>query len=301
MTTTVIPASLGEIIREDAARKSALVELDDAARADVRAAQRAAATCARLWGITHDSALSAIRAGVNPGDEAAVRAFCIEEWERQGEQERAACRDGLIAATDDRIPPRFAGATVTDDRVGDWVAVIIAQARAASRIPGIDFVTAGPSLLIAGPVGTGKTYQAYGAVRALAAASVRVQWVFITAADLYGALRPRAGVDSEAEFRRIAGARLLILDDLGSAKPSEWTEEVDYRLVNDRYERQAATIFTTNMPPRELAGRLGQRATSRLNEMSTTVPLVGRDRRITRKAALCRDSATQHAPKEPPA
>ena len=39
------------------------------------------------------------------------------------------------------------------------------------------------SLLLAGPVGTGKTYQAYGAVRALAAASVRAQWVLITAAD----------------------------------------------------------------------------------------------------------------------
>lgn len=283
MTTTTIPPNLGETIREDADLKRVLVNLDEAGKAAVRAATAAATSCAQLWEITYDTAFSAVRAGVNPADEAAVRAFCAEEWERQGEQARAACKADLIAATDERIPPRFAGATVTDPHVDGWVAVIIAQARASSRVPGVDFVTGGPSLLVAGPVGTGKTYQAYGAVRALAAASVRAHWVFITAADLYGTLRPRAGVDSETEFRRIASARLLVLDDLGSAKGSEWTEEVNYRLVNDRYERQAATIFTTNIPPRELADRLGQRITSRLHEMATTVPLVGRDLRVTRR------------------
>ena len=281
MTTTSAPRPLGETICEDATRKRALVQLDDAGKAAVRAAAAIASACSRRWNIPYDTALAAVRAGVKASDETAVRAYCLEEWEQQGVQARAASRADLIAATDERVPPRFATAAVTDPRVSDWVAVITAQARAGSRVPGVDFVTGGPSLLLAGPVGTGKTYQAYGAVRALAAASVRAQWVLITAADLYGALRPRAGIDSEAEFRRIASARLLVLDDLGSAKGSEWTEEVDYRLVNDRYERQAATIFTTNLLPGELPGRLGRRVASRLNEMCTMVPLTGRDRRVT--------------------
>lgn len=289
MTTPSAPRPLGETIAEDLAevlgRKRTLVRLDDAGKAAVRSTAAIASACARRWDIPYDTALSAVRAGVKASDETAVRAYCLEEWEQQGAQARAECRADLVAATAERVPPRFAAATVTDPRVSDWVSVITAQARASSRVPGVDFVTGGPSLLLAGPVGTGKTYQAYGAVRALAAASVRAQWVLITAADLYGSLRPRAGIDSEAEFRRIASARLLILDDLGSAKGSEWTEEVDYRLVNDRYERQAATIFTTNLLPAELPARLGRRVASRLNEMSTTVPLTGRDRRVTSSRA----------------
>ena len=42
------------------------------------------------------------------------------------------------------------------------------------------------------------------------------------------------------------------VDDLGAAKPSEWTEEINYRLVNHRYEHMLPTIFTSNVPAREL-------------------------------------------------
>ena len=97
----------------------------------------------------------------------------------------------------------------------------------------------GPSLLIAGPTGTGKTHQAYGAIRALLAAGVRLRWEAITAADLYARLRPRPATTPNATCRRSARCPLLLLDDLGAAKSREWTEELTYRLINHRYNAPA--------------------------------------------------------------
>lgn len=137
----------------------------------------------------------------------------------------------------------------------------------------------GPSLLLLGPTGVGKTYQAYGILRALAVAGVSAPWIATSSADLYAALRPRAGVDSETEFRRYAHARLLLVDDLGAAKSSEWTEEINFRLVNHRYENQLPTLLTSNVLPKQLADRLGDRVASRLTEMCERTVITGQDRR----------------------
>ena len=92
-------------------------------------------------------------------------------------------------------------------------------------------------------------------------------------------MRPRHGVDSETEFRAAADAGLLVLDDLGVSKNSEWVEEVNYRLVNHRYENTLPTLFTSNVRPRDLAEALGERVASRLTEMTGRVILKGADRR----------------------
>jgi DNA replication protein DnaC len=96
---------------------------------------------------------------------------------------------------------------------------------------------------------------------------------------MYAALRPRSGVDSETEFRKYAHARLLMLDDLGAAKSSEWTEEINFRLINHRYENQLPTILTSNVLPGELMNRVGDRVASRLVEMCDRVVIKGSDRR----------------------
>ena len=99
------------------------------------------------------------------------------------------------------------------------------------------------------------------------------------AADLYARLRPRHGVDSEDVFERHAKAPVLMLDDLGAAKGTDWVEEVNYRLINHRYERMLPTLVTSNVRPRDLAGVVGERVASRLTEMATPVVLKGPDRR----------------------
>lgn len=176
------------------------------------------------------------------------------------------------------IPAHYAAAVADVPAIRDWVRELVEgavedTARAAVAL------TTGPSLLILGPTGTGKTFQAYGAVRALSLSGLMCSWQFSTAADIYARLRPRPRVDSEEEFRSIANARLLVIDDLGAAKATEWTEEVDYRLINHRYERELPTLITSNVKPADLKPILGDRVTSRLVEMTTRVVLKGDDRR----------------------
>ena len=47
-------------------------------------------------------------------------------------------------------------------------------------------------------------------------------------------------------LRPVMEADLLVLDDLGSEKPSEWVEETMNLIVNTRYNERRPTIFTTN-------------------------------------------------------
>jgi DNA replication protein DnaC len=177
----------------------------------------------------------------------------------------------------EQIPAHYADAVATEPAVREWVTTLVRIAAESKRV--VPSLTRGPSLRIIGPTGTGKTHQAYGAIRALAVSGLRMPWTFSTAADVYARMRPRHGVDSEAEFAKVSRAALLVIDDLGAAKPSEWNEEINYRLINHRYEHELPTIVTSNLPPKDLASVLGERVTSRLVEMSTPVVLKGDDRR----------------------
>jgi DNA replication protein DnaC len=182
------------------------------------------------------------------------------------------------------IPARYVDAVVSVPEVADWVRAVVTAAVEESRTDCVSVQT-GPSLLILGPTGVGKSYQAYGAIRALAVSGARCIWSIATAADIYAAMRPRPKVDSEEVFERYATAQLLVVDDLGAARGSEWTEEVNYRLINHRYEHRLPTLITSNVLPRELGDALGERVTSRLVEMASRVVMKGNDRRKGMTAA----------------
>jgi DNA replication protein DnaC len=171
-------------------------------------------------------------------------------------------------------PPRYQHADATEPRVIAWAADVIASPDRA------------PSILITGTTGTGKTHQAYGALKLIASQGPKdYRLIATTTADLYGSLRPSGSAGaSEHGLKRLCEVPFLLLDDLGSAKTSEWTEEVTYRLVNYRYNQCLPTIFTSNLPPRaqqgpDLTSTLGERITSRLAEMVAVVPMAGADRR----------------------
>ncbi len=176
------------------------------------------------------------------------------------------------------IPDRYANATVTVPEVAEWVEAVLTVAVNQTRGDCVSIRT-GPSLLLVGPTGVGKTYEAYGAVRAIAVSGARCLWRISTAAGIYAEMRPRPRVDTEEVFARYASAQLLVVDDLGAAKNSEWVEEVNYRLINHRYEHCLPTLITTNVPPKELGDTLGERVSSRLVEMARRVVLKGEDRR----------------------
>ncbi|MFD1277381.1 ATP-binding protein [Streptomyces kaempferi] len=170
-----------------------------------------------------------------------------------------------FVAADKVIPFHYRGAIADSPEILAWLQELADQAREvqAERGAPVAAVNHGRSLLLLGPTGTGKTHQAYGAIRDLALAGVAARWVVTTAADLYAALRPRHGIDSEAEFRRYRDASVLLLDDLGAErKPTEFTEEINFRLINWRYENHLPTLITSNLVPKEIGARLGDRVTS---------------------------------------
>lgn len=149
-----------------------------------------------------------------------------------------------------------------------------------------------PSLLLFGPVGTGKTWQAYGVLKAAVSgrravrtveASLRewrsTTWISTTSADMFAALRPAPKRDTEAELAKFRDVDLLLVDDLGASKGSEWVEETTYRIIGGRYDAMRPAIYTTNLAPGDVKDALGDRITSRLVETCTRVVLDGPDRR----------------------
>jgi DNA replication protein DnaC len=78
---------------------------------------------------------------------------------------------------------------------------------------------------------------------------------------------------------------VLVLDELGACKPTEWVQETMTQIINTRYLNKKTTIFTTNYfdialgPDETLTGRVGVRLRSRLKEMCKQIAIEGRDYR----------------------
>lgn len=246
--------------------------------------------------------IAQVRARDHARWEASGTSLPFDEWRRQDDERQRAEEEAQqqiqarTAALDRQIPGRYRSAETDNPDLHQWVEQLLAWSRKprATRPrqravdwaeprrddePAIDTTTAGPSLLLLGPTGVGKTYAAYGALRAYAAQGGPAPIKIATAADLYAELRPRPGVDAEEVFTGYATAPVLFIDDLGAAKSSEWVEEINYRLVNHRWNHQLATLITSNVPTRELGTYLGERVASRLTGMCSRLTLKGHDRR----------------------
>jgi DNA replication protein DnaC len=174
------------------------------------------------------------------------------------------------------VPYRYRNATAEHPEIQAWAD----RAAHDLRDAGI--------LVVHGSLGTGKTHQAYGALRRIAEAGpANFQMIATTAPDLYGLLRPGGSEKgSEHELKQLCRIPLLLLDDLGTEKLSEFTEETTTRIVNHRYNESLPLLITTNLPVRadsgpsqDLVTRLGDRLASRLAQTATVVRLDGPDLR----------------------
>jgi len=74
--------------------------------------------------------------------------------------------------------------------------------------------------------------------------------------------------------------KILIVDDLGAEKFTDWSIENLYRLVNYRYENMLTTVFISNLSLKELSQRVGDRIVSRIIEMCHLFKVEGKDRRL---------------------
>lgn len=84
------------------------------------------------------------------------------------------------------------------------------------------------------------------------------------------------------ELRKHRG--VVVLDDLGREKVSDWTGETVYGIVNHRYEAMLPTIVTTNLSGAELAASPYWPAISRLAEDGALVRIEAPDHRLRRSA-----------------
>jgi DNA replication protein DnaC len=164
-------------------------------------------------------------------------------------------------------------------------------------------------LLLMGPCGVGKTHLAVAALRQLMQRGHDV--LFYDYRDLLKELQASYHPDSQINQNGILGSVLrsevLLLDDVGVGKPSDWVLEMVGHILNKRYNEARVTLLTTSYldraeQPREpaqlpsgqfivpqgketLSSRIGERVRSRLYEMCRTIEIESADyRREIRRA-----------------
>jgi DNA replication protein DnaC len=213
--------------------------------------------------------------------------------ERDGARlvERCECWRETVSArhlAEARIPPRYARCDLDHFILYPNERLMSAVARARRFADAFPAVTKG--LCLIGPPGIGKTHIAVSVLRKVVA-DKGARGLFYDVRDLLRMIRSTYNpVVRTAEMdilRPVMEADLLVLDDLGAEKPSEWVEETMNLIVNTRYNERRPTIFTTNYEdlPDEadldaLRVRVGYRMHSRLHEMCEFLEYDGGDFRM---------------------
>jgi DNA replication protein DnaC len=131
----------------------------------------------------------------------------------------------------------------------------------------------GESLMFWGEPGNGKSHLATAVANELTAKNKRV--VFISMPDLLEKIKATFNKNTtETEAKIMKGLQmcdLLIIDDIGAEKVSDWVQEVIFRIVDGRYKKVKPIMATSNLEPKELAERIGKRAYDRLIEISQPI------------------------------
>jgi len=175
-----------------------------------------------------------------------------------------------------------------------------------------DYPVEKTGLLFVGTAGTGKTHLSVGIIKAL----VREKGIHCIFCDYRELLRqiqysynPSVQATEMDILRPVLNVEVLVLDDIGAVRSTEWVFDTVNYILNSRYNDEKATIITTNYPDRDereniadndprsfatakraaepetLGDRIGQRMWSRLHEMCRKVEIEGPDYRQERKKA----------------
>jgi DNA replication protein DnaC len=223
-------------------------------------------------------------------------------------QERA---QALLAAA--RIPKRYEHCELSNFEFDGPH-----RALAPARMAVCKFVEEYPvdriGLLLVGGTGHGKTHLAVGIAKALIREK-GIACVFYDYADLLKEIQnsynPSVDASELSLLRPVFEAEVLILDDLGSVRPTEWRWDTVRLILNTRYNDNRTTIITTNFPDEPavkgsdpdairsesfaaaraagrddtLGDRIGERMRSRLHEMCRIVSVHGKDYRQNFRSA----------------
>lgn len=151
------------------------------------------------------------------------------------------------------ISPRYADGSL--DLIPDEAPHRQAVLAYARELPKLE--RRGVGLVLSGPVGTGKsTIACQLLIRALLSSHARCYYVEATEIPSIAIERPDTD-DGESVWGLLRGqAQLLVIDDLGTDRSTNWTDVSFRRVLNGRYGRQVVTIITTNLDKDDLLERV---------------------------------------------
>jgi DNA replication protein DnaC len=171
-------------------------------------------------------------------------------------------------------------------------------------------MASGDNVLFLGPLGVGKTHLAVGIMKELIVAK-GIPCLFYDYRELLKHIQNSYNSSVQATelevLRPVFDTEVLVLDELGAVKPTEWVWDTVSHILNTRYNDKRTTIITTNFPdlpaaavaaPRDLTARaareetlgdrIGERMRSRLHEMCRKVEMQGEDFRQRVRSASFR-------------
>ena len=204
-----------------------------------------------------------------------------------------------------RIPRRYEHCTLMDfdaDYPGADNSLKAARLMARKFVEGYPMDTDGRGLLLTGEIGVGKTHIAVGILKELIGGR-GVQGLYYDYRELLkevqNSYNPQVSATELGILRPVFEVEVLVLDELGAAKPTDWVWDTVAQILNSRYNERRTTIITTNYPnqagllatvpetPKSRAGsamrqetlgdRIGERMLSRLQEMCVVVEMRGKD------------------------
>lgn len=135
-------------------------------------------------------------------------------------------------------------------------------------------------LVLHGGYGVGKTGLAVAAMAAVAPVLLGARAWFCPETELLDALR--AELDGGPRVDPLAPA-LLVIDDLGAARQTDWGDERLLWIIDRRYTHERATWFTTNLGLPALRRRLGERLFWRIVDRALALEVVGANLRAVRR------------------
>jgi DNA replication protein DnaC len=203
-----------------------------------------------------------------------------------------------------RIPPRYEHCTLETFEPGN-PSLAAALEKAMAFCSGYPHLGAdeGLGLLFCGDNGVGKTHLAAAVLRELVTVKgVRGQfWDFHELIrEIKSSYDPETKTTELQVLEPVVEMDVLLLDDLGAWKMTDWMNDTLFYILNSRYMAKRPTLITTNYqdvtreealaadPLRRkefLVERIGQRLRSRLMEMCLVIRMQGADHRQARQLA----------------